>query len=169
MNKFFPIRIAIAALALALAACATPPRAPDTAAAANLASSAAERDRERQRLSAPPAEASSPDPADEPTLIRGNDRMFAPPKADPAFRASGAPVSLKFEQAPVADLVHAVLGDILKVPYAIDQPVAGTVTLHTQTPERFDAARARLADATVISPDPPPHPRPIVLDRVRFD
>ncbi len=134
MNKFFPTRIVIAALALALAACATPPRVPDTAAAAIRASSAAERDRERQRLSAPPAEATSPDPADEPTLIRGNDRMFAPPKADPAFRASGAPVSLKFEQAPVADMVHAVLGDILKVPYAIDQPVTGTVTLHTQTP-----------------------------------
>lgn len=134
MTTCFPARILIAALALALAACATAPQGPDPAAEALRAASAAERDRERQRLSALPAETSSRDPADEPTLIRGNDRMFAPPKADPAFRASGAPVSLKFEQAPVADLVHAVLGDILKVPYAIDQPVGGTVTLHTQTP-----------------------------------
>ena len=79
-------------------------------------------------------EAEEPEKTDEPTIIRGNDRMFAPPKADPGFRATGSAVSLKFEQAPVADMVHAVLGDILKLPYVINDAGGGTVTLHTQTP-----------------------------------
>ena len=39
-------------------------------------------------------------------------------------------------------------------------------TLHTQTPERFDAARARLDEAAVILPDSPSAIRPIVLDRI---
>lgn len=71
---------------------------------------------------------------DEPTLIRGTDRMYAPPKAEPAVQQGGAAVSLKFEQAPVTDVVHAVLGDILKVPYSINQPISGTITLHTHAP-----------------------------------
>ena len=71
---------------------------------------------------------------DEPTLMRGTDRMYAPPKTEPPARQGGSGVSLKFEQAPVTDVVHAVLGDILKVPYSINQPVTGTITLHTHTP-----------------------------------
>ncbi len=65
-------------------------------------------------------------------------------------------------QASAGVVLHAKPGDRISA----GSPL---FTLHTQTPERFDAARARLTDATVISPDPPPHPRPIVLDRVRFD
>lgn len=81
------------------------------------------------------AEPEAPTPKrDEPTLIRGNDRMFVPPKAPPVTNLAGGAVSLKFEQAPVTEVVHAVLGDILKVPYVINQPVSGAITLHTEQP-----------------------------------
>lgn len=67
----------------------------------------------------------------EPVLIRGDDRMFASPRPRPEARLSGGKVSLRFEQAPVTDVVHAILGDILKVPYSINQPLSGSITLHT--------------------------------------
>lgn len=70
----------------------------------------------------------------EPTLIVGNDRMIKLPQAKPVTVLKGGAVSLKFEQAPVTDVVHAVLGDLLGMPYVIHQPVAGEVTAYTQTP-----------------------------------
>ena len=66
-----------------------------------------------------------------PVLVRGTDRMFATPRPTPSVRLSGGKVSLRFEQVPVTDFVHAVLGDILKVPYSINQPLGGSITLHT--------------------------------------
>lgn len=74
------------------------------------------------------------DVVDQPVLIRGDDRMFNPPSARPAVTLPGGEVTLRFEQAPVTEVVHAVLGDILQLPYAINQPVAGTITLHTHSP-----------------------------------
>lgn len=134
------VRPIIAVLGLVLAACSTTPadrdgsETPPQAAAATQPGNLQAENRppvplRRAAPAASPAEAS-----DEPTLMRGNDRMFAPPQAAPKVRLDGAGVSLKFEQAPVTEVVHAVLGDILKVPYAINQPVTGNITLHTQTP-----------------------------------
>ncbi|AUM00950.1 type II secretion system protein GspD [Rhodocyclaceae bacterium] len=59
--------------------------------------------------------------------------MFAAPPPRQAVRLSGGRVSLRFEQAPVTDVVHAILGDILKVPYSINQPIGGSITLHTHS------------------------------------
>lgn len=138
MTNFFPIRasrLLIATLALTLAACATPPREADSAEASDRPTASTVRTPLRPaRPGAVEQKLAEAENADEPILIRGNDKMFAPPKADPGFRSTGSAVSLKFEQAPIADMVHAVLGDILKVPYAISEAVGGTVTLHTQTP-----------------------------------
>jgi general secretion pathway protein D len=69
-----------------------------------------------------------------PTLIRGTDQMFRPPPARPPVRLNGQAVSLDFEQAPVTDVAHAILGDILQVPYVINQPVAGSLTIRTALP-----------------------------------
>lgn len=65
-------------------------------------------------------------------------------------------------QAEAGVVLHAKPGDRVRA----GSPL---YTLCTQTPERFDAARAALEGATVIAPDPPPDTRPIVLDRVRFE
>ncbi len=70
----------------------------------------------------------------EPTLIPGNDRMVNLPAAKTVRVAAGGAISLKFEQAPITDFVHAILGDLLKVGYTIHQPIGGEVTIHTQAP-----------------------------------
>ena len=48
----------------------------------------------------------------EPRIIRGNDRVIAPAKAVP--RIEGGPASFNFEEAPVAEVVRTILGDIIK-------------------------------------------------------
>lgn len=70
----------------------------------------------------------------EPTVIRGSDKVVHLPPAQPSVEMSGEGVTLKFEQASITDVVHAVLGDILKVDYTIHQPVSGEITLHTHRP-----------------------------------
>lgn len=72
----------------------------------------------------------SAEPRAEPRILRGNDRVIAPAKPTP--RLSGAPVSFSFEEAPVAEVVRTLLGDILKVDYALHPPIAGTITLSTR-------------------------------------
>ncbi len=66
----------------------------------------------------------------EPRIIRGTDAVLAPPKANVVLQGSAA--GLKFEEAPLADVVHVVLREMLKVTYLMHPPIAGTVTLSTQ-------------------------------------
>lgn len=77
-------------------------------------------------------------PVSEPRIIRGSDRLINPPKAASAI--DGAPVSLAFEEAPVAEVVRTVLGDILKVSYVLHPPLVGNVTLVTRQPVAPDQA-----------------------------
>ncbi len=80
-----------------------------------------------------PAPASEPQ---EPRLYPGNDRVvkLAPaPKPDPVLQQGDA-VSLNFENAPLGEVVHALLGDLLKLNYTIDQGADVTVSLRTQKP-----------------------------------
>lgn len=74
----------------------------------------------------------------EPRYIHGNDRVIAPAK--PVPRVEGAPLSFSFEEAPVAEVVRTILGDILKADYVLHPPLSGTVTLATRTPIPPDQA-----------------------------
>ena len=74
----------------------------------------------------------------QPRYIRGNDQVIAPPKAVP--RIEGAPLSFNFEEAPVAEVVRTILGDILKAPYVLHPPLNGTVTLSSRAPIAPDQA-----------------------------
>ena len=96
-----------------------------------------------------PALASAPAPAaadlatgihtsDEPRIIRGNDQVIAPAKTSPWL--DSAPVTLNFEEAPIAEVVRTILGDILKTSYVLHPPLAGTVTLSTRAPVSPDQA-----------------------------
>lgn len=87
---------------------------------------------DRLQGDSPGAEA-SPE-ARAPTLITGNDRVVKLPSAKAVQISQSGAISLKFEQAPVTDVVHAVLGDLLKVGYTIHQPIGGEVTVHTRAP-----------------------------------
>ncbi len=74
----------------------------------------------------------------EPRILRGNDRVIAPVKAVPPIE--GAPVTFTFEEAPVAEVVRTIMGDILKTSYVLHPPLSGTVTLSTRQPIAPDQA-----------------------------
>jgi general secretion pathway protein D len=78
------------------------------------------------------------EPASAPRMLRGNDRVVAAPK--PVPRLTGALVSLNFEEAPAADVVRTILGDILKVDYTLHPPIEGSITLSTRRPVAPDQA-----------------------------
>lgn len=117
--------------ALVVAGCATTKSAaPNTEFVVPIAGKAA--DRVKVDKPAPPAPAAEPNA--EPLIMRGDDAMFRAPRPTGAKAVTGDPVSLDFEQAPVTEVVHAILGDILAMPYIINQPVAGSLTVHTAQP-----------------------------------
>ncbi|MBK8133907.1 MAG: type II secretion system secretin GspD [Gammaproteobacteria bacterium] len=117
--------------ALVVAGCATTKSAaPNTDIVVPIAGKAA--DRVKVDKPAPPAPEAEPNT--EPLIMRGDDAMFRAPRPTGAKAVVGDPVSLDFEQAPVTEVVHAILGDILAMPYIINQPVAGSLTVHTAQP-----------------------------------
>ncbi|HES75623.1 MAG TPA: hypothetical protein ENO09_01295, partial [bacterium] len=68
-------------------------------------------------------------------LYPGNDRVVDLPKARLSPTAQGGEgVMLNFERAPLVDVIHTILGEVLKVPYSIDPNVKGEVVLHTSQP-----------------------------------
>ncbi len=72
--------------------------------------------------------------AREKVFYRGNDRLVNMPAKQEAVKFVGEDVSLNFEQAPLSEVTHAILGDILQLDYLVDKPISGNVTLRTRTP-----------------------------------
>ncbi len=70
----------------------------------------------------------------QPIIYRGDDRTVRMPATDAPIRMLGDDVSLNFEQAPLDEVLHAIMGDVLNLDYMVDQPVKGEVTLRTRTP-----------------------------------
>ena len=91
---------------------------------------------------APAAELAETDP--EAVVYQGNDRVIRMPPARPPVRLDGEAVSLNFEQAPVTEVVHSMLGDILGLDYVIEHPLKGEITLRTRTPVARDQLLAIL-------------------------
>ena len=84
-----------------------------------------------QFLEAPAVPAQSPPPvAEQPRIIRGTDQMLAP--VNNKGQITGTAAGLKFEEAPLAEVVSLILREIAKVDYIIHPPISGTVTLATQ-------------------------------------
>jgi general secretion pathway protein D len=138
------------ALALSVSACATTDEAsvsPSTPAADAL-----------KTVTPPPAavvlgeEADSGPALPKTEVFSGDDSGFA---AAPAPRRRGASaqgdVNLDFAEAEVKDVIRTVLGDILKVPYAIDPQVQGKVTIKTSKPLRRDDVVAALETALKVN------------------
>lgn len=73
-------------------------------------------------------------------LFKGSDTVIAPARATATRSAAAQDVSFKFEQAPVREVVHAVLGELLGFTYVLHQPIAGTVTVSTAAPVPADQA-----------------------------
>jgi general secretion pathway protein D len=86
--------------------------------------------------------ASESDPSRElsPRLFKGSDVVLAPPRPGATRAPAAKDVSFKFEQAPVREVVHAVIGELLGYTYVLHQPIAGTVTVSTAAPMAADQA-----------------------------
>lgn len=67
-----------------------------------------------------------------PRLIQGSGKVIN--ATDQKTSLQGGAVKLSFEDAPLAQVVQTVLGDILKVDYVLHPPIAGSVTMSTQKP-----------------------------------
>lgn len=98
--------------------------------------------------SAPEPAAPAPASADggramvDPIVIRGSDRVVAEQHLPANVPARSATTSLKFENAPVSEVVNVMLRDLLKVDYVIHPPLSGTITLTTR--QTVTAERALL-------------------------
>ncbi|MFD1895067.1 type II secretion system protein GspD, partial [Ottowia beijingensis] len=104
---------------------------------------------------APAPAASAPVAADDarhtdPIIIRGNDRLVAPPRIAANAPARGS-TSLKFEGAPAAEVVKVMLSDLLKVDYVIHPPLAGSITLTTRDAVSADRALLLLETALQVN------------------
>jgi general secretion pathway protein D len=83
-----------------------------------------------------------PPPAAESSvrIFKGSGEVIAPPAQRPSRAPASKEVSFKFEQAPVREVVHAVIGELLGYTYVLHQPIAGTVTVSTAAPMAADQA-----------------------------
>lgn len=85
---------------------------------------------------APNQAAEQPEPyvKPEPTLYMGTDKVVQMPAAQEPVKLYGDAVSLDFEQAPLTEVIHAIMGDILELDYIVEHPISGEVTVRTRTP-----------------------------------
>ncbi|MDG1216344.1 MAG: hypothetical protein P8N17_10030, partial [Luminiphilus sp.] len=77
------------------------------------------------------------EPPEEPSrgvVFAGTDQAVRMPPAREPIKLYGDAVSLNFEEAPLSEVVHSVLGDILELDYIVEHPVQGAVTLRTRSP-----------------------------------
>lgn len=71
-----------------------------------------------------------PGSAEQPRILLGSDIVIAPVKT--GGQVTGAATALKFEEAPLGDVLGLILREIAKVDYVVHPPISGTVTLSTQ-------------------------------------
>lgn len=97
----------------------------------------------RTNMEAPPPfqdETTDEEPQVGRTLLeQKGSNQYVTPVSTASTAGRGDAVNVKFESAPIIDVVEAVLGDILKVPYTIEGPVEGNITLVSNTPVPQDA------------------------------
>jgi len=119
-----------------MSGCANVNRAGEQGESALLAASApaAADDRQREgRGASSEADSGAPDKADR--MIAGDDSssVLLPDVREP-LQLYGDAVSMNFEEAPLADVVHSILGDTLNLDYIVEHPIKGKVTVRTRTP-----------------------------------
>jgi len=156
--RSFVVRPVLASCALVLASCAQMPQQGTDAVSASGSAAPAQSVQAQPAAPAAPAAATSasgttaaatetPDVPDagEPRLLRGNDHVISAPKVPPLPK--GAASSYRFEDAPIVDVIHVFMREVLKTDYVLHQPLTGTVTLATRGPVSPDDALALLEGA----------------------
>ena len=84
------------------------------------------------------ADTEAPDPPVEAAIFLGTDEAMNLPPARLPIRLEGDAVMLNFEQAPLNEVIHTILGDTLGLDYVIENQVPGEITLRTRSPVARD-------------------------------
>ena len=71
-------------------------------------------------------------------MFIGNDQTVDMPFSRPPISLTGDAVMLNFEQAPLNEVIHTILGDTLELDYVIENQVPGEITLRTRSPIERD-------------------------------
>ena len=71
-------------------------------------------------------------------MFIGTDQIVNMPVARPPLTLAGDAVMLNFEQAPLNEVIHTILGDTLELDYVIENQVQGEITLRTRSPIERD-------------------------------
>lgn len=116
-----------------LSSCATQPESPGDASATSAA---------RSGTAAQPApsapvliEAELDESAGAQTMVSlGTGELIAQRPERPPIKFDGDAVMLNFEQAPLSEVVHTILGDTLGLDYVVEHPIGGEITLRTRSP-----------------------------------
>ena len=74
------------------------------------------------------------DAREQPIVYMGTDRQIKMPQVQSPLQFIGDDVSLNFENAPLDEVMHAVMSDILKLDYVVDGSVTGSITLRSKAP-----------------------------------
>lgn len=64
----------------------------------------------------------------------GTGELIAQRPERPPIKLDGDAVMLNFEQAPLSEVVHTILGDTLGLDYVVEHPIGGEITLRTRSP-----------------------------------
>ena len=86
------------------------------------------------RISASAPSLTAEMPESTPSVFIGNDTNILMPPPKPAVSLDGDAVMVNFEQAPLAEVVHSILGETLGLDYVIEHPIKGEITLRTRSP-----------------------------------
>ena len=65
----------------------------------------------------------------EPFISLGTDESIRMPTVGSEIVLEGEAVTINFEDAPLTEVVHTILGDTLDLDYVVDHPLAGNVTI----------------------------------------
>ena len=68
------------------------------------------------------------------SIFLGTDQGVRMPPAREPIKVYGDAVTLNFEEAPLSEVVHSIVGDLLGLDYIVEHPVQGAVTLRTRSP-----------------------------------
>ena len=112
------LRIAVAGVALSLAGCATTPSP-----SSNESINAVEDADPVTQTSASGPSLTAEMPESTPSVFIGNDTNILMPPPKSAVSLDGDAVMVNFEQAPLAEVVHSILGETLGLDYVIEHPI----------------------------------------------
>ncbi|PAT35436.1 type II secretion system protein GspD [Vandammella animalimorsus] len=82
-------------------------------------------------------------------IYEGEGVTLNPPKR--AVALTGEAGEFNFEEAPITEVVHVMMGEILKADYVLHQPIGGTLTLSTRKAVSKDTAMSLLETALLAN------------------